>query len=137
MKTTLFLLLFTSSSFALSLDCSTFKGYRIGAPDSFSLKIIRGEDRGKIEGMTILDGSRLRETPIYGEMKIFDYDDFGGYQAVLFDSDSSSGNGWDFANDYSIEVINEGDNFGKDKNFFSGTLSIQGEKTSIRCRVES
>lgn len=132
----LFLALSTSSIFAMTLECSTFKGYRIGAPENFTLKKVRGDKRGKILEMTTLDGKEIRKTPIYGTFKIWEYEDMGGYQVIEFESDKSSGSMWDFSFDYYIEISNEIDPRNTDKNLFSGKLEIQGEQGDIRCALK-
>lgn len=135
-KLILLLMLSTSSIFGMTLECSTFKGYRIGAPKNFTLKMVRGDQRGKIEGMTTLDGKEIRKKPVYGTFKIWEYEDMGGYEVVEFESDISSGSLWDFAFDYYIEISNERDSRNNDNNLYSGILKIQGEKGSIRCALK-
>lgn len=137
MKKLIFLLMLsTSSAFGMTLECSTFKGHRIGASKSFTLKMVRGDQRGKIEEMTTLDGKEIRKKPIYGTFKVWKYEDMGGYEVVEFESENSSGSLWDFAFDYYIEISNERDSRNNDKNMYSGILKIQGESGPIRCALK-
>ena len=125
----LFIFIMSTNSLAESLRCSTLSGYRIGAPETFSI-IETNKKHGKLVGMTTLSGESIRKRPVNGTLSRTSFDS-GVY--LEFNSNMiSRETGYEGEPTYSIQATKELvslDNF----DGYEGTLSIKGESAMVRC----